>query len=98
MLGSILGEGNVLDGDPEVTRNNWRGTGYYYIDRDSLKAAEPFPAPTVLSEPAEVAYEHVLQRAGDTLPDRDPVDRRIVREVREGTGHIIRWVREAGQQ
>jgi hypothetical protein len=98
MPGSIFVEGNILDGDPEVAENNWRGMGYYYFDRDSLKAAEPFPAPLVATEPARTAYERVLQEAGDTLPHRDLVDRRVVREVQEGSGHIIRWVREAGQQ
>jgi hypothetical protein len=38
----------------------------------------------------------VLEEAGDTRPARDAVDRRVLREVREGGGHIIRWVREAG--
>jgi hypothetical protein len=96
--GSIFVEGNVLDGDLAVTQDNWRGMGYYYFDRDTLKAGEPFPAPPVSTEPAAAAYEHVIQDAGDTLPRRDPVDQRIVREVQEGSGHIIRWVREAGQQ
>ena len=98
MRGSIFVDGNYLEGEPKVVENNWRGMGYYYFDRDSLKAADPFPAPHVTTEPARAAYERVLQEAGDTLPARDAVDRRVVREVREGTGHIIRWVREAGQQ
>ena len=54
------------------------------------------PAPPVTSEPAQVAYEHVLKDAGATLPKRDAVDERIVREVRDGTGHIIKWVKETG--
>jgi len=33
---------------------------------------------------AEVAYEEVLQNAGATLPHRDPVDERIVTEVKTG--------------
>jgi len=95
---SIFVDGNVLESEPKVVEDNWRGMGYYYFDRDSLKAAEPFPAPPVTTEPAHTAYELVLQKAGDTLPARDSVDRRVVREVQDGTGHIIRWVREAGQQ
>jgi hypothetical protein len=39
-----------------------------------------------------------LLEAGDTLPARDTVDRRVVGEVRGGTGHIIRRVREAGEK
>jgi hypothetical protein len=98
MPGSIFIEGNVLEGEPRVDRDNWRGMGYYYFDRDSLKAAEPFPAPPVTTEPARAAYERVLQEAGDTLPARDSVDRRILREVRDGTGHIILHVSDAGQR
>jgi large repetitive protein len=48
------------------------------------------------SEPAQIAYEHVLNNAGATLPKRDAVDERIVRETREGTGHVINWVKDAG--
>jgi hypothetical protein len=51
----------------------------------------------VTTEPARTAYERVLEEAGDTLPARDAVDRRVLREVREGAGHIISRVRDAGQ-
>ncbi len=98
MAGSIFLEGNVLVGAAETTRDNWRGMGYYAPDRDSLAARAPFPAPPVRTEAADAAYEHVLRDAGDTLPHRDAVDGRVVGEVRAGSGHIIRWVREAGQQ
>jgi hypothetical protein len=96
--GSLFVEGNILDGDAKATDDNWRGMGYYYLDRESLRAAVPFAAPKVVIEPAGLAYEHVLEAAGDTLPARDAVDRRVVEEVRESAGHIIRWVREAGQK
>ena len=98
MAGSIFVEGNVMEGEPKVIEDNWRGMGHYYFDRESLKAAAPFAAPAVTGEPARDAYERVLQEAGDTLPARDAVDRRVAREVRQGTGRIIRRVREAGQQ
>jgi hypothetical protein len=97
MAGSIFVEGNVMEGEPKVIEDNWRGLGYYYFDRDTLGAAGPFPAPAVSSEPAREGYERVLQSAGDTLPSRDAVDRRVVGEVRDGTGRIIRRVREAGE-
>lgn len=95
--GSIFIDGNVMEGAPGVDADNWRAMGFYYPDRETLKAAEPIPAPPVKTEHARDAYERVLGEAGDTLPARDAVDQRILREVRSGTGHIIRWVREAGQ-
>ena len=64
------------------------------IDRSSLEAPNPFPAPAVTTELAKAAYDRALKDAGATLPRRDAVDERIVREIREGTGHIIKWVRE----
>jgi hypothetical protein len=84
---------NILEGNATVNRDNWRGVGY---DRQTIAASEPFPAPAVTTEPAQAAYEHVLKDAGATLPRRDAVDERVVREVREGTGHIVKWVKDAG--
>ena len=93
---SLFVADNILEGDAKVNQNNWRGMGYFYFDRDALGAAEPFPAPPVTTEPAQAAYEHVLKDAGATLPKRDAVDERIAHEVQAGTGHIIKWVNDAG--
>ena len=83
---------NLIAGRPEVKENNWLGVGF---DK-SIAAAAPFPAPAVTMESAEAAYEHVLKEAGATLPRRDAVDERITNEVRNGTGHIIKWVKDVG--
>ena len=99
MPASIFLTNNFIEGEPKVpgvNTNNWLGMGYYYYDRSTLAAAEPFPAPPVTTEPAPIACEHVLKDAGATLPKRDAVDERIVREVRTGAGRIINWVSEAG--
>jgi pectate lyase len=93
---SLFVAGNILAGDAKANQNNWRGMGYYYFDRDTLEAAEPFPAPRVTTESAQAAYDHVLTGAGAILPRRDVVDERVVREVRDGTGHIIKWVKDVG--
>ncbi|SPE56586.1 conserved exported hypothetical protein [Verrucomicrobia bacterium] len=95
MPGSLFLTNNILEGYPKVNQNNWLGTGYF-SERKALEALEPFPAPPVATEPPQAAYQHVLKEAGATLPNRDAVDERIVKETREGTGHIIRWVKEAG--
>jgi pectate lyase len=49
----------------------------------------PFAAPPVPTTSAGQAYEEVLMQAGATLPARDPVDVRIVAEVRARSGTII---------
>ena len=98
MPGSLYVTNNILEGAgaaPGVNANNWRGMGYYY-ERDSIAAAQPFPAPPVTTESPQAAYEDVLQHAGAILPRRDAVDERVVHEVRDGTGHIIKWVKDAG--
>jgi hypothetical protein len=95
--GSIYLEGNVMEGEPNVDRDNWRGMGYYYFDRDQLAVSTPFPTPPVRTEPAREAAKRVLEEAGATLPIRDATDRRIIREVADGTGHLIDWVRQAGK-
>lgn len=76
--------GNLFEGSPEVTRDNWRGMrGPERLARVNT----PFEAWPVRQETAEQAYETVLAKAGATLPRRDPVDRRVVLTVR--TGRVI---------
>ncbi|MBI5386035.1 MAG: hypothetical protein HZA90_15275 [Verrucomicrobia bacterium] len=84
---------NVLDGNDSVNRDNWLGVGY---DRATYRASEPFAVPPVATEQARDAYEHVLKSAGATLPRRDAVDERIVNETGNGSGHVIKWVKDAG--
>jgi len=84
---------NILVDNDVATRDNWLGVGY---DRATYAAAEPFATPRVTTEPAQTAYEHVMKDAGATLPKRDAVDERVVHETQDGTGHIIKWVKDAG--
>ncbi len=99
MPDSLFVTNNILEGHgakPGVNENNWLGMGGYYFERGAIAAAEPFPAPPVTAEAPVAAYEHVLNKAGATFPRRDTTDQRIVREAREGTGHIINRVQDAG--
>src|SRR5690606_37470181 len=50
----------------------------------AMRSNKPFPHAAFTLTSAEDAYEYVLTNAGATLPRRDPVDQRIVREVRDG--------------
>lgn len=95
-FGKAYVAGNVVVGNEKVTKDNWAGG--VQIDRDELpgteqeidqvlkniRVDEPFPMAPVTIMPAEKAYEYVLANAGATLPKRDPVDQRIVEEVRTG--------------
>ncbi len=55
----------------------------------SSRLAEPIPVAPVRTDSAEEALRRILEEGGAALPARDPVDRRIVEEVRTGGGRII---------
>jgi hypothetical protein len=56
----------------------------------------PLEAAVVATEPPETAYRTVLEGAGATRPRGDPIDTRIMSEVRSGTGRIIDSQRDVG--
>lgn len=83
--GALYLEGNVVEGHDRVTADNWLGVGF----EPEVRATAPFAAPPVQTDSAAAAYRRVLDEAG-ALPDRrDATDRRVVSEVRLGTGQII---------
>jgi len=82
---SLYVSGNIMEGFPDVCRDNWKGVS---ADR-SLESREPFAAPPVRTQSAEAAFDLVLSNAGATLPRRDSVDLRDVSDVRNRTGKII---------
>jgi pectate lyase len=55
-----------------------------------------FPASPVTTTSSTIAYDTVLQEAGATLPLRDSVDARIVKDVKNGTGGDIADPSEVG--
>ncbi len=57
---------------------------------------DPFPFPSTRTTSAAQAYGEVLRAAGARVQYRDAVDRRIVRDVRHATGHIIDDPAEVG--
>ncbi len=91
-------EGNITEGNPEVSANNWEG-GVQMEGKDGqlmeheeaekympyFRSKKPFPMPW-LEElmTAEEAYDHVMENAGAILPVRDPVDERVIRTVKTG--------------
>lgn len=91
-FGRAYVDGNYIAGSPEVTADNWNG-GIQLEDlslKDSkdyledIKQTKPFSMPHITIMKAEEAYEFVLNNVGATLPKRDAVDQRVIKQVRTG--------------
>jgi hypothetical protein len=91
-FGRAYVSGNYIDGSPEVTADNWNG-GIQLEDLsleqskeylELIKQPKPFAMPQFKIMKAEEAYEFVLNNVGATLPKRDAVDERIIKQVRTG--------------
>src|SRR5574344_37504 len=77
--GRIYATGNIMEGNDQVTRNNWDG-GIQTADKDGavdsvemalMHSDEPFVMPHLTILPAQETFNHVLANAGATLPKRD---------------------------
>lgn len=90
--------GNIMEGNDQVTKDNWAGgvqveeggkelpdAGKY---KDYMYQPKPFPivGPVKILD-AKTAYAYVCDNVGATLPIRDAVDKRITEQAR--TGKIV---------
>ena len=82
-------DGNVVEGSPEATADNWKYGVQKATEAEKAKSRvdQPFPYAPVTTQTAQEAYKSVLKEAGATLPKRDAVDERIVKEVETGICH-----------
>lgn len=92
--------GNFVEGYSEITADNWNG-GVQPYDQVSaehmVKLEQPYPLENVPAiESAEVAYESVLANAGAVLPKRDPLDAKLVNDIKNNTGRVINSSIEEG--
>jgi len=90
VYGRCYVNGNVMEGYPEITKDNWNG-GVQVEELPNageftpfMKWNKPLPMPAITVISAEDAREFVLANAGATLPKRDAVDTRIVKQVSTG--------------
>jgi len=90
LFGRVYANGNIMEGNEKVTKNNWDGgiqigdmpdAGRY---TDSIRVNKPFPMSKVTIIPTKAAYDYVLANVGCFLPKRDAVDTRIINDVRTG--------------
>lgn len=97
LWGKAYVEGNVVEGFPTVTADNWAG-GVQPADlegeaaiREALRVEQPFEyfAPEKIMT-AEETYDYVLTHVGATKPCRDAVDERIIQSVITGTATFVK--------
>ena len=81
--------GNIVEGYPDVTADNW--LGMRSSDREDppadARVNTPFEGWPINQQTAIEAFDSVLAQAGATLPKRDAVDARVIDMVR--TGEVI---------
>lgn len=65
-------------------------------DISAYKQDKPFETGPVKTEDAPTAYEKILKSGGASLPKRDAVDNRIVNDVKNRTGKIIKSQENVG--
>jgi hypothetical protein len=82
--------GNIVEGNDRVTKDNWDG-GVQVEDMpdageytDAIKWNKPLPMPVFPIMTAKESFGYVLDNAGATFPKRDAVDVRITEQVRTG--------------
>ncbi len=94
--------GNVLEGNDEVTADNSKGIK---VSEDSAPFTQIVDkrfemdanTPGALNvTDAETAYNEVIAKAGATYPKRDALDARILAEVKNGTGVFANRHEEVG--
>jgi hypothetical protein len=85
--GKFYIKGNVVEGFPEVTKNNWKygvqGEDVTEIVKAKSKLKKPVSHTKIRTQNASCAFKDVLSYAGASVR-RDAVDSRIVEETRTG--------------
>jgi hypothetical protein len=90
VYGRAYVNGNIMEGYPEISKNNWAGGVQVEEEKDAgeytdfIKVNEPLPMPKITMVSATEAYDYVVKNAGALLPKRDAVDTRIAEQVRTG--------------
>jgi len=93
VYGRVYANGNIVEGNEEVTRDNWNG-GVQPADdpmtpelMQRIKSDTPFEMPYITIMTAKETYDYVTANAGATLPCRDIIDQRVLDEVKTGVAY-----------
>lgn len=97
--GEFFIDGNVMEGNPGVTADNWTDGVFSQIDREgndgtftpavmeTMRLFRPIYFADITTQTAADAFESVLNDAGCSIR-RDAVDKRIIDETRRGTASL----------
>jgi len=84
--------GNYVDGSTSVTNNNWLGAkmqGGSLADTAQSKVSTPFNVSSINIQTPVDAYNAIIKNVGVTIPTRDTLDKRVIKNVVNRTGAII---------
>jgi len=93
-MGRVYVRGNRSRQRPTDNLAEWEFT--VGVPEEGHRAIEPFDVAAVTTTTAEVAYRQILACVGARFPSLDAVDRRILGDVRNGTGRVIDRPEEVG--
>jgi hypothetical protein len=106
VFGRAYVDGNIIEGNEKVTKDNWDGGVQLESKKGDLltfeqaspyfaamRVKKPFPMAKITILPTLAAKEYVLTNAGATLPKRDPVDTRVLKQVQTGKIDFIEGVK-----
>ncbi len=88
IYGKVWVEGNIMEGYPEITKDNWKGVQIEDMDGageflPQIRTSKRFNMPPYTLMSAQDAYDYVVENAGASLPKRDAVDTRVLKQVKE---------------
>lgn len=98
-FGRAYVNGNIMEGNELITKDNWNGgvqvENFKNADKymPDIKVNQLLPMPELTILPTDKAHDYVLANAGATLPKRDPVDTRVVEQVKTGKITYIEGVK-----
>lgn len=72
---------NMVEGFKHVSQNNWAGGIQTQLPFEKIKLDKAWSSMPIKQQAAEKAYQRVLKNVGASLPQRDCVDSRIIKEV-----------------
>nr|MBP7472666.1 polysaccharide lyase [Prevotella sp.] len=97
--GRVYAMGNIVEGYPEITKDNWAGGIQTADDKDGeltsdelalMRSNKPFVMPNLTIINKDSTFNYVMNNVGALYPTRDIVDQRIIEEVKTGKAYTVK--------